>query len=75
MGNSPDHASSVCIIRNFNTGYISPQLYVIYASKFQTVSGVYEDNEAVASHIRDSLAQDQRENILTEAESEQEPLP
>ena len=54
---SPKHASSVRLIRNLNTGCISPQFHVIYDTQFQTVLGEYEGNDAVANHTRDSLAQ------------------
>ena len=63
-------ASSVGMIRNLTTSFISPQFHVIYDTKFQTVSGGYEDNKAVASHIWDSLAKDQRVNNLEEAKLE-----
>ena len=75
LGRSPKHASSVGLIRNLNTGFISPQFHVIYDTQFQTVSGGYEGNDAVANHIWDSLAQNERVNILVQAEREQEPLP
>ena len=75
MGKSSTHVSSVGLIRNLNTGFISPQFHVIYDSKYQTVSGGYEDNEVVASHIWGSLVQNEREDVLTEANIEQEPLP
>ena len=48
---------------------------MIYDTKFETMSGGYEDNGAVATHIWDSLAQDQRINTLEEATFEQQPLP
>ena len=51
LGKLPVHVSSVGLIRNLTASYISPQFHVIYDFKFQTVSGGYEDNEAVASHI------------------------
>ncbi len=62
-------------MRNLNTGFISPQFHVIYDTQFQTVSGGYEGNDAVADHIWDSLAHTERENVLEEAEREQEPIP
>ena len=74
MGKSPVHASSVGLIRNLNTRFISLQYHVIYDTRFQTVSGGYEDNEAIARYIWYSLALDQRENVLTEANVEQETL-
>ena len=58
-----------------NTGFISPQFHVIYDTKFQTVTGGYEENDAVANHIWDSLAHLERVNMLEEADREQEPLP
>ena len=68
LGKSPVHASSVGMIRNLSTGFISPQFHVIYDTKYQTVSGGYEDNEAVASHIWDSLPTNQRVNTLEEVD-------
>ena len=59
------------MIRNLNTGFISPQFYVIYDPQFQTVTGGYENNDAVANHIWDSLGQDDSENVLIEANIEQ----
>ena len=75
LGRSPKHASSVGLIRNLNTGFISPQVHVIYDTRFQTVSGGYEENDAVANHIWNSLAYKESENVLVEANREQEPLP
>ena len=75
LGKSPTRASSVGMIKNLTTGFISPQFLVIYDTRFETVSGGYEENEAVASHIWDSLAQDQRVNTLVEENLEQQPLP
>ena len=51
VGKSTNHASSVRLIRNLSTGYISPQYHVIYDNEFQTVMGGFEDNEEVATHI------------------------
>ena len=39
------------------------------------MSGGYEENGSVASYIWDSLAQNKREDLLNEANLEQEPLP
>ena len=57
LGKSPDHASSVGLIRNLRTGYVSPQYHVLYDHKYQTVVGGYKNNEAISAHIWDSLAQ------------------
>ena len=75
LGKSPLHASTVGIIRNLTTGFISPQFHVIYDTKFETVSRGYEDNGAVTTHIWDLLAQDQRTNTLEELTFEQQHLP
>ena len=75
LGKSHTYASSVGMIRNLTTGFISPLFHVIYDTRFETVSGGYEENEAAASHIWDSLAQTQRINTLMEANFEQQPSP
>ena len=62
-------------IRNLNTGFISLQFHVIYDPQFQTVTGGYEDNDTVANHIWQTLIKNESENVLIEAEKEQEPLP
>ena len=41
LGKSPDRASSVGLIKNLITGYVSPQFRVLYDSKFQIVMGGY----------------------------------
>lgn len=51
LGKSRVHASSIGLIRNLTTGYISPQFHIIYDSKYQIVLGGYEDNDTTASHI------------------------
>ena len=48
---------------------------MIYDSQFQTVSGGYEGNDAVANHIWDFSAHTEQVNVLEEAAREQEPLP
>ena len=37
MGISPLHSSSVKLIRNLETGYISPQFYVVFHKCFSTI--------------------------------------
>ena len=51
LGRSPNHTSSVGLIRNLTTGFVSTQFHVIYNPKFQIVSGGYEGNNTVADHI------------------------
>ena len=75
LGKSPVHARSVGLIKNLNTDFISLQFHVLYDSKYQIVSGGYEDNEAVESHIWDSLVQDEQEHVLVEAETEITSIP
>ena len=75
MGKSPLHDSSVGLIRNLGTGYISPQFHVVYDNKFKTVIGGYDDNDSLLSHIWDSLVQDNSENVIQQATLEQKPLP
>ena len=55
MGKSTRYASSVGLIRNFCTGFVSSQFHVVSDNKFHTVMGGYDDNEAVRNHIWDVL--------------------
>jgi len=70
LGKSPKHASSIGLIRNLNTGFISPQFHVIYDHKFETVMGGYEDNDAVADHIWNNLMIDENvvDNVLDQVD-------
>ena len=43
MGKSPLHASTVALVRNLQTGRISPQFHVIFDDNFETVYSDYED--------------------------------
>ena len=60
---SSAHASSVGLIRNLQTRYISPQFYVVYDNLFQTVMGGYEDNDAISDQIWSSLVQSDSVNV------------
>ena len=42
LGKSFAHSSSVGLIGNLRTGYISPQFHVVYDNLFQTVTSGYE---------------------------------
>ena len=55
LGKLTSNASSVGIIRNLNSGYLSPQFHVIYNNIFQTVMGDYEHDDSIATHIWESL--------------------
>ena len=48
---------------------------MIYNLQFQTVTVGYENNDAVANHIWDSLGQNESAHVLVESSKEQEPLP
>ena len=75
LGKSSSHASSVGLIRNLRTGYISPQFHVVYDNLFQTVMGGYEDNDAISDQIWSSLVQGSKVNVAEQATAEQEPVP
>ena len=66
MGKSSSHASSVGLIINLTTGYISPQFHVVYGCKFQTVVGGYEHNDTIATHIWESLVDKEIENMTAD---------
>jgi hypothetical protein len=38
LGFSGDHSSSIGLIRNIRTGYLSPQFHVVYDERFETVA-------------------------------------
>ena len=42
MGKSPLHASTVALVRNLQTGRISPQYHVVFDDNFETVYTDYE---------------------------------
>ena len=48
LGKSSAHSSSVSLIRNLRTEYISPQFHVVYDNLFQTVMGGYEGNDVIS---------------------------
>ena len=75
MGKSTSHASSVGLIRNLNTVFVSPQFHVAYDNKFETVIGGYDENDSLSDHTWGSLAMDGTENTLQEAVFDQEPPP
>ena len=70
LGKSPSHASSVGLIRNLTTGFISPQFHVVYDSAFQTVMGGYDHNDAVSNHIWDSLVENDTDHTLNQSHQE-----
>ena len=55
LGKSEKHTSTVGLIRNISTWYLSPQFHVVYDNKFQTVMGVDEDNDVIVNHVRSNL--------------------
>ena len=46
-----DHASLVELKQNLRTGFISPQLRMVYDDAFQIFMVGFEDNEAIANPI------------------------
>ena len=45
LGFSRDHSSSIGLLRNLQTGYISPQFHVVFDELFTTVHSVDEDDQ------------------------------
>ncbi|KAL7478274.1 hypothetical protein ACHAW6_004049 [Cyclotella cf. meneghiniana] len=37
LGFSKEHSSTVALVRNLHTGYVSPQYHVVFDNKFETV--------------------------------------
>ena len=50
IGESPAHASSVGLIRNLQTGYLSPQFHVMYNTSFQKVIGEYDTKNDILDY-------------------------
>jgi transposase InsO family protein len=45
LGFSREHSSTVALVRNLHTGYVSPQYHVVFDDKFETV---FNDNKSSA---------------------------
>ena len=56
MGRSPQHASTVHLARNLNTGYISPQYHLVFDNWFETVHASDDETppewEFLVNHCR-----------------------
>ena len=50
MGLSPDHASSIPLVLNLDTGAIIPQLHVVFDDWFTTVTSSVDDNRKNPRH-------------------------
>ena len=73
LGRSKKHAGSVGLIRNLNTGAISPQFHVVYDNDFTTVDSVTNlDNIAVPEGF-DSLLTHSSENQIDPHDIEKVP--
>ena len=73
LGFSREHASTVGLIRNIRTGYISPQFHVVYDEEFTTVAS---DNSLDLSEQWIELFLNSRESYLdSHDESADGPLP
>ena len=71
------YTSSVGLIRDLRTGYVSPHYYVIYNNKFETVMGGLENNNAVGNYIWENMAQDNNtvEHTTEQSSTEHVPIP
>eukprot|EP00978_Attheya_sp_CCMP212_P026824 scaffold88955_cov24-Attheya_sp.AAC.1 len=49
VGFSPDHSSTIGLIRNVSTGYVSPQFHVVYDDYFTSVPNA--DNGGVEAVV------------------------
>ena len=65
------------MIRNIQTGFISPQFHIVYDNKFETIMGGYDNNEAATNHIWDVLApgEDGVQNIIHNSQGNQQTIP
>ena len=54
LGFSRFHSSTVALVQNLHTGYVSPQYHVVFDNKFETVFNEGRSNEEV-DKICDSL--------------------
>ena len=77
LGKSEKHASSVGLIRNLRTGYISPQFHVVYDKKIQTVIGGDENNDVIVDHIWSNLGGEDSmlENVVDPVDTDQQQIP
>ena len=75
LGKSTSHASSVRLIHNLTTGYISPQFHVVYDCKFQTVMGGYKHNDSIATNIWESLVDKDTENVTADIQENHVTIP
>jgi hypothetical protein len=53
LGFSPDHSSTIGMIRNISTGYVSPQFHVVYDDYFSSVPNA--DNGGVEAVVTDNV--------------------
>ena len=47
VGFSEQHSSLVALVRNLETGHVSPQYHVVFDDKFETVHGSGENDAAI----------------------------
>jgi hypothetical protein len=64
LGFSKDHASSVALVKNCCTGYISPQFHIILDELFTTIFSDDEDAAALVPERWDQLFTSNRINFL-----------
>jgi hypothetical protein len=71
LGISPTHSSTIGLIRNLNTGFISPQFHVLFDELFQTIHS--DQNALVTDPIWEELMATSR--VLYVAENERDTIP
>ena len=64
LGKFSKHASSIGLVVNLQTGFISPQFHIIYDNSVHTVYGRYDGNTAMADHIWDNLYAEESNNVI-----------
>ena len=65
MGMSEDHACTIGLIRNLQSGYISPQFHVVYDELFQTIA---RSDNAIDRNLWLELIRTSREYYLEEGD-------
>ena len=65
VGFSRQHSSTVALVRNLHTGYISPQYHVVFDDKFETVFSGGKSEEEM-DKICQKLFDGERENYVEE---------
>ena len=65
LGFSTQHSSTVALVRNLHTGYVSPQYHVVFDDKFETVFNDGKTSEEL-DEICNTLFANSRECFVEE---------